>query len=315
MDQRVIRLRRLSVLRTGRYLALFLAALASAAGAQPVGGSVTGTVHDLTGAVIPGATITLVNECTGVARTGVSGADGGYQFLAITPAIYSIRGELSGFKSLELGPFRVGAGAAVQRDFDLDVAQVTAAEEVWRTAPIPREKFKSWSLFLVCNPRWLEPDKSEALTRLFSQFKNFGAVIGEDHLAVWFSKKAKEGGVSQVLDSVDVERSSRFCRAFGLKPIEGPHLVFVTEYPEEVSLPRPRAVFRFAGMKSEEISELLAKLAGNLLLTGDIEGTPDPIWVRFLVAAQRLLQQCGCAWSLSIDTGLLSAEVRPCSAG
>ena len=55
-------------------LALFLGH--SVASAQVLYGSITGTVADKTGAVIPGEAITLTNQGTGEARSTVAGSAG-----------------------------------------------------------------------------------------------------------------------------------------------------------------------------------------------------------------------------------------------
>jgi hypothetical protein len=51
---------------------------------------------------------------------------------------------------------------------------------------IPRGRFKSWYLFLVCNPSWLLPEKTAAMANLFQWYEAFGIASEEDHAAVWF---------------------------------------------------------------------------------------------------------------------------------
>src|SRR2546430_17349485 len=58
-------------------------------------------------------------------------------------------------------------------------------EVVSRTGKIPKN-FKTYSLFLVCNPQWLDPEKSQRLYELHKQFENFGRTIGDGNSAVWF---------------------------------------------------------------------------------------------------------------------------------
>ena len=75
------------------------------------------------------------------------------------------------------------------------VAQVrgqASAEVVGPTEKVPRDSFKSWSLFLVCNPSWIQPGSEERIWRLYRQFKSFGRTIGDDNLAVWFWKSRME---------------------------------------------------------------------------------------------------------------------------
>src|SRR2546429_6426170 len=59
--------------------------------------SLRGLVTDPTGAVIPGAVLTLTNSGTGLKRQGLSGEDGVYQFLQIPPGTYEVKVEKGGF--------------------------------------------------------------------------------------------------------------------------------------------------------------------------------------------------------------------------
>src|SRR5581483_7912645 len=54
--------------------------------------------------------------------------------------------------------------------------------------PIPKE-FKTWSLFLVCNPGWLGDDAAAKLrmTVLHSAFLGFGRSLGTKNAAVWLT--------------------------------------------------------------------------------------------------------------------------------
>ncbi len=60
---------------------------------------ITGTVTDSTGAVIPGATVTAINEATGVSNTQVTNDSGLYSFPSLILGVYTIKVELQGFKT------------------------------------------------------------------------------------------------------------------------------------------------------------------------------------------------------------------------
>jgi hypothetical protein len=62
---------------------------------------VTGSVIDTSDQVIPGATVTLVNEATGDARTAVSNGRGEFTFRAVQPGTYTVAAELAGFRKYE----------------------------------------------------------------------------------------------------------------------------------------------------------------------------------------------------------------------
>jgi hypothetical protein len=64
-------------------------------------GAVSGTIVDQSAQVVPGATITLTSEATADVRTTTSDAAGAFIFRAVTPGSYTVRIELSGFRSFE----------------------------------------------------------------------------------------------------------------------------------------------------------------------------------------------------------------------
>ncbi len=59
--------------------------------------SITGTVSDPSGAVVPNATITITNAATGAVRTTVSDSQGRYTIAQVTPGTYDVRAKASGF--------------------------------------------------------------------------------------------------------------------------------------------------------------------------------------------------------------------------
>jgi type 1 fimbria pilin len=79
---------------------LLAALLASPAAAQNTG-TISGTIVDNTAQVVPGATVTLINEATGDARTTVSNDRGEFAFRAVNPGSYTVRVELTGFRTTE----------------------------------------------------------------------------------------------------------------------------------------------------------------------------------------------------------------------
>jgi hypothetical protein len=202
-----------------------------------------------------------------------------------------------------------------------DPAPAQAPVEVPRTEKIPKG-FKTYSLFLVCNPEWLDAEKAEGLYKLYLQFQNFGRAIGEDHLAVWFWKALSPVGDRDLAKNVDVERSIRFCQAWKLKPSAGPHLVVSSTYPDEselsAGLPKNSAVFELGKMAPKDISSLLAGITDELVERGRLDHPATPseapagLWVRLLEAAQRTINTFGCAWSFKVEAGAVSADLHSC---
>jgi hypothetical protein len=76
---------------------LFVTAFAPAAFAQTAG-TLSGTVLDASGGVLPGVAVTVHSLATGLTRTAVSGAEGRFVVAALPPDVYDLRAELAGFK-------------------------------------------------------------------------------------------------------------------------------------------------------------------------------------------------------------------------
>ena len=65
--------------------------------AQVTTGTISGTVKDSTGAVLPDAKVVLLNEETGISRTVETDASGRYSALSLSLGGYSVTGSLAGF--------------------------------------------------------------------------------------------------------------------------------------------------------------------------------------------------------------------------
>jgi len=63
--------------------------------------SITGTVSDSTGAVIPGAKVSAQNETTNASRTTMSDGSGTYRITNLAPGMYGVVIEKPGFKAME----------------------------------------------------------------------------------------------------------------------------------------------------------------------------------------------------------------------
>ena len=104
-------------MRRTRICVMALAVLSTAAlpaMAQLTTGSVVGTVKDAQGAVIPGATVTLVSDSRGT-RTApvVTSATGDFVIPNVTVDTYTIEVEMSSFKSLRQSGIQVNPGTRV----------------------------------------------------------------------------------------------------------------------------------------------------------------------------------------------------------
>ena len=102
---------------------------ASAAFAQDTG-SIRGAIRDTTGATVPGATVTLQNEATKFTRNVVSDARGEYYFGAVSPGIYTVTVDISGFKRAQRKNFRISQRESAGYDVTLEVGAQTEVVEV-----------------------------------------------------------------------------------------------------------------------------------------------------------------------------------------
>jgi len=80
-----------------RLLGLFILCLFAVTGLLAQSTSLTGTVSDPTGAVIPGATVTIVDNATGAQREATADAQGRYTMQQLTPGNYKLTAKASGF--------------------------------------------------------------------------------------------------------------------------------------------------------------------------------------------------------------------------
>ena len=103
--------------------------------AQEHVGTVTGTVRDEGGGVLPGVEVTLTNVGTGVQRDVVTNDVGLYGFNTVAIGEYALRASLTGFRTLEQTGIRVVSGEIVTLDIELTVGQVAETVEVAATLP------------------------------------------------------------------------------------------------------------------------------------------------------------------------------------
>ena len=102
--------------------------LANAAVYGQTTGSLTGTVTDPGGALVPGATVTLVNTATSAERSAVTGSSGIFDFQALAPGNYTVSVEATGFRRAIARNIIVNVASAASVIIPLEVGSV--GEEV-----------------------------------------------------------------------------------------------------------------------------------------------------------------------------------------
>src|SRR3989441_767966 len=117
-------------------IALVLSFFAVRASAQFDTASVVGTVRDSSGAVAPGATVTLTNTATGVSVTKTSSAEGTYEFFTVRPGIYIVTAEKTGFALALVENVEVQVAARLRVDLQMAVGQISEKVVVTATSPL-----------------------------------------------------------------------------------------------------------------------------------------------------------------------------------
>ena len=117
------------VLRGSYVVFLLVLLLAFPAHAQTSRGTVSGTVLDSSGAVIPDSIVELTNPDTGIARTTTTNGAGIYRFDAVDLGPYKIKISMQGFKTFLYEPFPVEANRTVTIDANLEVGGIEAMVE------------------------------------------------------------------------------------------------------------------------------------------------------------------------------------------
>lgn len=120
-------MRHWSFLALGGLLAI-LTVMSPVAHAQVITGNIFGTVRDSSGAVVPGATVTVTNQDTAIARTHVTDSAGAYSAPQLAIGRYDVAATLARFNPALAAGVAVSSGSSVRVDFTLSVG--TAREAV-----------------------------------------------------------------------------------------------------------------------------------------------------------------------------------------
>jgi len=122
--------------RISRLLSIALVlmfSLASLFGQSLTTGAISGTVKDQSGAVIPGATVTLHSLDSGATQTELTNQNGAYSFSLLQPGNYTVHAALTGLTSETL-KVNVLVGSSANVDLvgkvqtTQEVIEVTASE-------------------------------------------------------------------------------------------------------------------------------------------------------------------------------------------
>src|SRR5215831_2969997 len=106
-----------------------------AAGQSIVTGDAVGTVTDPSGAVIPGATVTLTSVGTNAVQTTTTESNGFFRFSLLKPGPYTLVIKQAGFKSVSQ-KIEVSVGQITTTNLRLDLGATSEVLEVSAAAPL-----------------------------------------------------------------------------------------------------------------------------------------------------------------------------------
>ncbi len=102
--------------------------------AQSERGTISGTVRDASGAIIPGAKVTVVNTANGTTLNLTTTESGDFTAPSLNVGTYTIRVERAGFRPSNVSGIVVNAATSIRTDLTLEVGTSTQAVEVQASA-------------------------------------------------------------------------------------------------------------------------------------------------------------------------------------
>jgi Carboxypeptidase regulatory-like domain len=104
--------------------------------AQVQAGRILGTVYDQQHAGIPGATITVTNPATNVARTVTTSAEGDYVVTPLDPGTYRVSAEIAGFQTGVRDGVVLTVGQSVRVELALSLSAISTEVQVTAQSPL-----------------------------------------------------------------------------------------------------------------------------------------------------------------------------------
>jgi len=119
-----------------RLLPIFFVLVAAPCFAQFDTADVLGTIRDSTDAVIPGASVTLLNIDTGIQASATTDDNGNYSFTNVKIGKYSVSAEMAGFAKAVASGITVTINARQRVDLKLQVGSLSTTVEVTGAAAV-----------------------------------------------------------------------------------------------------------------------------------------------------------------------------------
>src|SRR5215471_11152038 len=120
----------MSTFRIGAALLVSIFLVSIPVFSQSSNGTISGTIADASGAVVPGVTVTATNNATGIVTTVLSNDAGVYNFASLLPGTYKISAALPGFQTQSFNDVQLGNAGQLRLNFALQVGAAAQAVEV-----------------------------------------------------------------------------------------------------------------------------------------------------------------------------------------
>jgi outer membrane receptor protein involved in Fe transport len=121
---------------------------------QAVYGSISGTVTDNNGAVVPNAAITVTNARKGTTDKTTTNESGNYSVTHLIPDVYNVRVEAPNFNAADIKGLQLSADTILRADAQLTVGNVSQSVEV--TAEAPQLQTERADVATIFNERAVE---------------------------------------------------------------------------------------------------------------------------------------------------------------
>jgi hypothetical protein len=131
---------------------LATAPLSTSAWGQVESGKVVGTVHDATGGVLSGATVTVVNTGTNISHTLISDSGGQFVVTELQPGTYTASVEHDGFQKTVVAPFPINVTQVITLDVSLLVGQLLQVVTVEASEPLLESSTSSVGQVMTSGP-------------------------------------------------------------------------------------------------------------------------------------------------------------------
>ncbi len=147
--------------------------------------TIVGVVSDETGAVIPGASVRIANELTGLTRVVPTSADGTYVAALLPPGVYTVEASAQGFKTKVQKGISLSVQQSVKADLQLSLGEVT--ERVTVEAEVPQVDVRQASVaFVMDSKRMIEiPLSGRSVASLLSLIPGVTTVSSASVIATY----------------------------------------------------------------------------------------------------------------------------------